>query len=304
MNTTTVVLQARTGSSRLPGKVLADLAGQPMLAFQIRRILPQARASGWTIVVATSLTPRDDSVAELAAREGVPVVRGSEGDVLSRFIAALDAHPATDLVRLTGDCPFTDPAIVADAITLHRTFGADYTSNVLPRSFPKGLDVEVATASALRIANAEATDPADREHVMPFLYRHPERFRLANLDSGLDLGDQGWTVDTADDLARVRALAAHMADPISASWHTIRTMAELPSGAGVRFSPLPSAAPGTSPWSRSWSVAMDGHPVGTARVEVEGARGRRSIHVADERQRDIVAAALERFLQGDQQMRQ
>jgi spore coat polysaccharide biosynthesis protein SpsF len=217
-----VAIQARTGSSRAPRKVLADLAGRPMLRFQLDRL---RTLDCEHLVVATSDLPADDPVAELAAHAGVAVVRGSEADVLGRFGAVLEQYDPVTVVRLTGDCPFTDPSIVTDVVALHHRAAADYTSNVHPRSFPKGLDVEVVRAGALAEAVAEATDPYEREHVTPFLYRHPERYAMANLDSGQALGELRWTVDTPEDLAHVRELAALVDDPVAASWIDLLTAA-------------------------------------------------------------------------------
>ena len=159
------VVQARTGSTRLPGKVLADVGGMPMLEFMLRRLAPLP----WEVVVATSDRPADDEVVSVGRSCGVEVVRGPEGDVLSRFLVALDAHPAKHVVRLTGDCPLSDPRVVRAAVALHREASAAYTSNVLPRTFPKGLDCEVMSARALREAASEATAAPEREHVTPFL---------------------------------------------------------------------------------------------------------------------------------------
>ena len=141
--------------------------------------------------------------------------------MLGRFGLAIERFDPETVVRLTGDNPLTDPGIVADAVALHRSSGADYTSNVHPRSFPKGLDVEVASAAALSTAIVEAVDPYEREHVTPFLYRHPERFRIANLASGQDLGDLGWTVDTPEDMERIRRIVGLLDDPAEASWTEI-----------------------------------------------------------------------------------
>lgn len=213
-----VVVQARMGSSRLPGKVLAEVAGRQMLRFQLDRL--QGLACDH-LVVATSDLAIDDAIAELAVDAGAAVVRGEESDVLGRFGAVLERYDPHDLVRLTGDCPLCDPSVVADVVALHRGSSADYTSNVHPRSFPKGLDVEVMTASALRTALTDAVDPYEREHVTPYLYRHPELFSVANLDSGLDAGDLWWTVDTAEDLERIRDLVKAVDDPVRASWTAI-----------------------------------------------------------------------------------
>jgi spore coat polysaccharide biosynthesis protein SpsF len=195
-------------SSRLPGKVLADLAGAPMVLRQIER-LNRARRLG-TIVVATSDQASDDVLATCLDKAGVAVFRGSLDDVLARFIGAIDAFGATGtVVRLTADCPLADPAVIDETLALHTASEADYTSNTpARRSFPKGLDVEVFEAQALRAAADETADPYDREHVTPFLYRRPERFRIAGLEQAPDEGEVRWTVDRPDDLDFVRAVYA------------------------------------------------------------------------------------------------
>ena len=205
---TLCVVQARTGSTRLPGKVLRELGGRPLLRYMLDRL---ADLHVDELVVATSDLERDDAVVEIAQDAGRPVVRGSESDVLDRFAAALAAHPADHVVRLTADCPLADPVLIEGVVARHLDRGADYTSNVFPRTFPRGLDCEVMTAAAFRIAHAEATDPAEREHVTPFLYRRPERFVLANMRNDAALGREGWTVDTAEDLAFVRGVVDRMA---------------------------------------------------------------------------------------------
>lgn len=203
------VVQARTGSTRLPGKVLQELDGVTMLEFMLRR-LTSLRVDH--LVVATSLLERDDAVAEIAYACHVTVVRGSEADVLDRFRSALDTYPSDHVIRLTADCPLSDPRMIEAVLAHHIATNADYTSNVLPRSFPKGLDVEVCRSSALRVAAAEAVDVVEREHVTPFLYRRPERFALANWSSGLDLGNERWTVDTPDDMEFIREVVSRVGD--------------------------------------------------------------------------------------------
>ncbi len=220
---TLCVVQARTGSTRLPGKVLQDLAGRPMLRFMLDR-LADLRVD--QLVVATSALDRDDAVEEIAVAAGRPVVRGSEADVLDRFANALAAFPADHVVRLTADCPLADPVLIEAVLARHLDRGADYTSNVFPRTFPRGLDCEVVTAAALRTAHAEAADPAEREHVTPFFYRRPERFALANMRNDLPLGRESWTVDTAEDLAFVRQIVDGMDDDAFSwreAWSTIGT---------------------------------------------------------------------------------
>lgn len=232
-----VVIQARMGSTRLPGKVLADLGGRPALALQLERLRGLECDH---LAVATSDQPGDDPVATLAEQMGAEVVRGPEDDVLARFGVAVRRFDPQDLVRLTGDCPLSDPTIVKATVTLHRSSGADYTSNVFPRSYPKGLDVEVAARDAFDIAVEEATDPYEREHVMPFLYRHPERFALANLGSGIDAGAEWWTLDTPEDLQRLRHMVATVPDIEDAPW------LEILEAVG-RLVPPPATEPDVSP---------------------------------------------------------
>jgi spore coat polysaccharide biosynthesis protein SpsF len=211
------VVQARTGSTRLPGKVLQDIAGHPMLGFILRRL---ASLDVDQLVVATSTAPGDDAVMDVATAAGAAVVRGDEHDVLARFLTVLAAHPADHVVRITADCPFTDPAIVGDVLALHEEAGGDYTSNIHPRTFPKGLDVEVCTAAALERIGRDAVG-LEREHVMPHLYRHPAAFRIVGHWDGDRNGHRWWTVDTADDLEMARRLAESVADPVSAPWRSL-----------------------------------------------------------------------------------
>ncbi|WP_411286437.1 cytidylyltransferase domain-containing protein [Phenylobacterium sp.] len=197
------ILQARMSSSRLPGKVLLPLAGAPMIVRQIERVR-RARRIG-QLVVATSTDASDDPLADVAADAGVEVYRGPLDDVLARFAGALAAHPADHLVRLTGDCPLGDPEAIDATVALHLESGADYTSNT-PSTFayPKGLDVEVITADALRRAADAAATPEEREHVTWGVWNHPDRYRIAWLRSAeADDGDIRWTVDRPDDYAFV-----------------------------------------------------------------------------------------------------
>lgn len=196
------VLQARMSSRRLPGKVLRDLEGAPMLARQIERV---RRAADLDLVVATSDRASDDPVAALCRELDVDCHRGSLDDVLARVLDAVDGRPGDPLVRLTGDCPLTDPTLIEDVVARHLDRGADYSSNVLERHLPDGLDVEVVEREALREAAAASRDPADREHVTRFIWRQPERFRLhAVRQAHEELAALRWTVDHEEDLRFVR----------------------------------------------------------------------------------------------------
>ena len=209
------ILQARTSSSRLPGKVLAPLAGAPMILRQIERVR-RARRIG-RLVVATSDQASDDALAGGLAQAGVDVHRGPLDDVLARFVGALDAFgPADHVVRLTADCPLADPQVIDAVIARVVESGADYGSNTPPhRTYPKGLDVEVMTAAALRAAAARASAPEEHEHVTWGLHHHPELYRQAWFSQDANEGEVRWTVDLLDDYAFVRAVydALYPADP-------------------------------------------------------------------------------------------
>lgn len=192
------VLQARCNSSRLPRKILLPIQGEAMLARQIERVRRSRRLE--SLVVATSRETSDDEVEALCSRLGVACFRGSLDDVLDRFYRAAEAHRPDHVVRLTGDCPLADPAIIDAAIDLHLAGNFDYTSNCHPPTYPDGLDVEVVRFAVLRDAWQEATLRSEREHVMPFIWSRPERYRLGNLTHGAeDLSALRWTVDEPAD---------------------------------------------------------------------------------------------------------
>ena len=191
------VLQARTGSTRLPGKVLMPILGEPMLVRQIERVRRCRRID--QLMIATTVDIEDDSIATLCMKLDLPCFRGSRDDVLDRFYqAAADYHPQ-HLVRLTGDCPLADPEIIDACIALHLEGGYDYTSNIQPPSYPDGLDVEVMTFTTLQNAWEAADTVMAREHVTYYIYQHPELFKIANLENELDLSSLRWTVDENED---------------------------------------------------------------------------------------------------------
>jgi spore coat polysaccharide biosynthesis protein SpsF len=200
-------LQARMSSSRLPGKVMKPILGAPMMARQIER-LRRARRIG-DLVVATSVEPEDAVVAECAQLLGCLAFRGSLADVLGRYAGALEQHgPADHVVRVTADCPLTDWRVIDQVIEAHLEAGADYTSNTVKRTYPKGLDVEIVRAPLLLEAAREANDPYEREHVTPFFYFRPERFRIVQVTQGLDQNLLRWTVDTPADFVFAESVYA------------------------------------------------------------------------------------------------
>lgn len=202
------VVQARLGSSRLPGKALEEIAGRPMLAHVLTRAAAVRGVD--QVVLATTVKPEDDALADLARSLGIVATRGKVDDVLDRFHAALLEHPAEVVVRLTGDCPLLDPRVVELVLDAHvRSAGTvDYVSNVDPPTYPDGLDTEVFSRQSLERAWREARLPSDREHVTTYIRDHPDRFRRANVAHPDDLSAHRWVVDTRADLAFARQVYA------------------------------------------------------------------------------------------------
>ena len=198
-------------SSRLPGKVLRPLLGEPMIGRQIERLRRSRRLT--QIVVATSTKAEDDAIAEYCATLGVDCYRGDLDDVLGRFLGALDVFgPADTFVRLTADCPLADPELIDQVVAAHLASGADYTANHQGWTYPKGLDVEVCQTAVLREIDADATGP-DREHVTAFIYSNPKggpsRFKIEAVKRSPPLRFR-WTVDTPEDFAFVSAVYADL----------------------------------------------------------------------------------------------
>lgn len=207
---TLAVVQARTSSARLPGKVLQPVEGMPMILHQLERIGRAQNVDG--IVVATSVDPSDDELSEILVDAGYGVVRGPLDDVLDRFIDVLDTYDAEVIVRLTGDCPLACPSVIDDVIHTFHASEADYLSNTMVPSYPDGLDVEVVTRGALTAIASMSPDAAEREHVTLGIYRRPESFMVENYSdpTGCDNSHLRWTVDNVDDLEFVRTVYTFM----------------------------------------------------------------------------------------------
>ena len=198
----TAILQARMSSSRLPGKVLMDIEGMPMIGRQIERIREAKLID--KIVVATSVDSSDDILVEYVESIGVNVHRGSLDDVLQRYVDVLDVLNCQTVVRLTADCPLADSEVIDSAVELFLESNFDYVSNSLERTFPRGLDVEVFKSQVLRdIANFDFR-PMSREHVTYGIYTRKDRYSTANLHQSPSFANLRWTVDTQTDLDFVR----------------------------------------------------------------------------------------------------
>ncbi len=260
---TVAIIQARMGSSRLPGKVLLDIAGKPMLQHVIERT-QRARTLD-AVTVAASADPADDPVAAFAAAMGVPCTRGALHDVLDRYYQAAKTHQADVVVRITADCPVIEPELVDDVVRtllgirngelgdsspLIPNPQFDFACNRLPppftRTFPIGLDVEACTFAALERAWKESSETFHREHVMPFIYEgttferntqqvfgdsccvfrglSPRGFRIAQLHHTPDYGSLRWTVDTPDDLTFIREIFARLGGDNHFDWTDVLTL--------------------------------------------------------------------------------
>jgi spore coat polysaccharide biosynthesis protein SpsF len=203
---TAAIIQARMASTRLPGKVMADLGGKPL----VERVVERARLvpSIDLVLVATSNQASDDALAMHCGAGGIPCFRGSQEDVLDRYTRAARRFGADVIVRLTADCPLLDPAVIGRVVATFRSGEFDYVSNTLQPTYPDGLDAEVFGREALERAWREAVLESEREHVTPYIWKHPDRFRLGHVRHDQDLAAWRWTVDEAADLEFVRRVYA------------------------------------------------------------------------------------------------
>jgi len=202
---TVAIIQARMGSTRLPGKVLMDIAGRSMLAWVVSRTKRAATVD--EVVVATTGLPADDAIVAECAAMDVPVFRGSEDDVLDRYHRTAEVFDADTVVRITSDCPLIDPEIIDRVVAAFTDNPVDYACNILARGYPRGLDVEVFSRAVLEETRHRAERPHERVHVTPYIYGHAERFKLHSVPYEDDHSDLRWTVDTAEDLEAVRGIA-------------------------------------------------------------------------------------------------
>ena len=197
---TVIIVQARIGSSRLPGKVLKEVNGKTLLEHLIVRLRRVRKAD--QIVVATTIKEEDLPIVDLCKKLDVAFYRGSEEDVLSRYYEAALQYKGDLIVRVTSDCPLIDPSIVDKALTFYieNHNEIDYVSNNLKQTYPKGMDVEIFPFSILKEAHEEAKREREREHVTPFIKYNPIRYRLSNIEYSENFSHYRWTVDTSEDL--------------------------------------------------------------------------------------------------------
>ncbi len=223
-----VIIQARMGSTRLPGKVMKDLRGQTVLARVVARVR-RAREVG-EVVIATTHRPEDDVIVEECRRLAVRVFRGEVNDVLDRYYQAAKQEGAEAIVRITSDCPLIEPVVTDATIRAFLERRPDYASNVLRRTYPRGLDTEIMTWEALARSWRQAKEPYQREHVTPYIYENPDQFTLHSVQGETDYSGHRWTVDEPEDLAFLRAVYEGLEDDDCFSWEDVLALLEREPG--------------------------------------------------------------------------
>ncbi len=213
------IVQARMGSTRLPGKVLRELAGESMLA----RVVKRLRGAEFVheVLIATTDRPGDDAIVAECRRYSVAVFRGDQDDVLDRYFKAAKSTSAEIVVRITSDCPLIDPEIIDKTIRAFQDMSPDYASNTIVRTFPRGLDTEVVSMAALTRAWREARRPHEREHVTPYILEHPEDFVLLPVLGDQDYSAYRWTVDVPEDFEFVQAVYDRLKVKGEFSWREV-----------------------------------------------------------------------------------
>jgi len=212
---TIAIVQARMGSTRLPGKVMYPIHGVPLIELLLKRLAQAKRIN--TIIVATSKNPENKPLIDHIRKLGIDVFEGSENDVLERYHQAAKPYQPDAVVRITGDCPLVDPQLVDSLIASFASQKVDYLTNTNPPSYPDGLDIAVFKFAALEIAAQKAKTPYEREHVTPYIYESGH-FKAANFANQYDFSRERWTVDEPDDLKVVEAIFKHFDPSIDFSW--------------------------------------------------------------------------------------
>lgn len=224
---TVAIIQARMGSTRLPGKMMLDIGGKPAVQHVFERV--RCAKNIHEVWLATTTNPADDTLVLWAKNFGVPCFRGSENDVLDRYYQTAKKAEADVVVRVTADCPLADPMVIDQVVGVFVHGGYDYVSNVHPPTFPDGLDIEVFSVGVLERAWQEATLHSEREHVTPYIWKHPEVFRIQNvsyqpLATSVDLSHHRWTLDTVEDLEFIRRIMDELkrrSTPVSMGMHSV-----------------------------------------------------------------------------------
>lgn len=207
------IVQARYGSNRLPGKILKEISGKPMLWHVVNRLSFSKLIN--KIIIATTNIPNDNITEKFCIDNKIDFYRGSDDDVLSRYYEAAKRFNADIVIRITSDCPLIDPLIIDKMLVSFLTVSSncDYMSNVIERTFPRGLDTEIFTFNALEKAINEAATPFEKEHVTPFIYNHTDLFKTRNYSNNKDYSFHRWTVDTEEDFRLIEVIYKELYSP-------------------------------------------------------------------------------------------
>jgi spore coat polysaccharide biosynthesis protein SpsF len=211
-------------STRLPGKVLMDLSGQTVLARVVSRLRYASLIN--ELVVATTVLPIDDPIVTESQKLATTIFRGDQDDVLDRYYQAAKFAQADIIVRITSDCPLIDPEITNKTVAAFIRAKSEYTSNVLTRTYPRGLDTEVISFDALGRAWMKASKPYEREHVTAYIYEHPDEFKISAVSEHTSYSEHRWTLDTPEDLAFIRAVYERMKGKAAFSWRDVLCLLE------------------------------------------------------------------------------
>jgi len=228
------IIQARMGSTRLPGKVLAPIRDHPMLWYVVERT--RAAKTLDEVIVATTTQPADAAIVAFCGELGLGCFQGSEADVLDRYYQAGLQEKADAVVRITSDCPLIDPEVVDKVVEAFVLQKPDYASNSLVCTYPRGLDTEVMTFGALERAWTNARQPYQRSHVTPYIYENPAKFNLLSVTGEQDHSRYRWTVDTSEDLEFVRAVYARLEGKPSLFGDVLKLMEREPALAEINRS--------------------------------------------------------------------
>jgi spore coat polysaccharide biosynthesis protein SpsF len=207
----TAIIQARIGSTRLPGKILMSFSGNTLLGHIIERLKFSSHIT--KVVVATTTNPKDDILVDWMTKNQIDFFRGSETDVLNRYFECAKHYRAEHIARITSDDPFKDPQIIDRVSELYLKGSLDFAYNNNPPTFAEGLDTEIFSFNALSRANTSATDPFEREHVTQHFYRNPDQFRQMNLASPVNYSHLRWTIDTMEDAEMAKLVYENLYQP-------------------------------------------------------------------------------------------
>ena len=222
------IIQARMGSTRLPGKVLKDLGGETVLARVIARVRRASEIE--EVVIATTRQPDDDRIVDECRRLAVRVYRGETSDVLDRYYHAAEEVRAEAIVRITSDCPLIEPEITDATVRAFLERRPDYASNVLQRTYPRGLDTEIMTRDALVRSWRQAKEAYQREHVTPYIYENADQFTLHSVQGETDYSGHRWTLDEAEDMTFLRAVYERLEGDRCFSWREVLALLEREPG--------------------------------------------------------------------------